>query len=50
MPPVLRPEEKLSAAELNELAHKVLSEMARDDWALAQLMRERGIPPDWDRG
>ena len=22
--------------------------MAKDDWALAHLMRERGIPPDWE--
>lgn len=48
-PPALRPDEKPSPAELAKLAREVLSDMAKDDPSLAQAMRERGIPPDWER-
>jgi hypothetical protein len=48
-PPIVRPTEKLSPAELSKLAYEILSEEARRDPGLAAIMRARGIPPDWDR-
>jgi hypothetical protein len=47
-PPKLSPEERPTPEELTKLAHKLLSETAKDDPWLANMMRERGIPPDWD--
>ena len=47
-PPVLTRAEKPTPEELSELAHKLLSEMARTDIALADRMRRMGIAPDWD--
>lgn len=47
-PPLLRPEEKPTPAELHKLARELLSELARDDVTLALKMRELGVPPSWD--
>jgi hypothetical protein len=45
-PPMLRPEERPTEAELVALAKELLREQAAYDAVLAEEMRARGIDPD----